>query len=136
VARRVHDVDVCARVGKRAVLGEDRDPALALQLVAVHDALGHVLMRREGPGLREQLVDERRLAVIDVGDDRDVAQGAAHGTDVAVRKGKSVDSTSPTGLGAKIICKIRYLSLTSGNLRRPFRSPPILRQASLKPPPS
>ena len=36
-----------------------------------------VLMRGERPGLHEQLVDERRLAVIDVRDDRDVAEVSA-----------------------------------------------------------
>jgi hypothetical protein len=63
----------------RAVLGQDRDPALALEVVAVHHALADVLVLGEGPRLHEQLVDERRLAVVDVGDDGDVAQilGAA-----------------------------------------------------------
>ena len=74
VARRVDDVDVRVAVADRAVLGEDRDPALALEVVGVHHAFGDVLVLRERAGLDQQLVDERRLAVVDVGDDRDVAQ--------------------------------------------------------------
>ena len=78
MAGRVDDVDVGAQftllVADRAVLGEDRDPPLALEVVGVHHALGDVLVLRERAGLNQQLVDERRLAVVDVGDDRDVAQ--------------------------------------------------------------
>ena len=85
----VDDVDrdgtvgrVHARVGDRRVLGEDRDALLALEIVRVHRALFHVLVRAERVGLAEHGVDERRLAVVDVGDDRDVAEvrteGARH----------------------------------------------------------
>ena len=54
-------------------LGEDGDAALALEVVAVHGAFGDVLVGAEGAGLLQQVVDQRRLAVIDVRDDRDVA---------------------------------------------------------------
>ena len=77
MARRVDDVDVGVAEADRAVLGEDRDAALALDVVAVHHPLADVLVRGERPGLHEQLVDERRLAVIDVRDDRDVAEVGA-----------------------------------------------------------
>jgi hypothetical protein len=60
-------------IADRAVLREDRDPALALEVVAVHHPLGHVLVLGERARLDQQLVDERGLAVVDVGDDRDVA---------------------------------------------------------------
>ena len=66
-----------AAVVDRAVLGEDGDAALALDVVGVHHPLGDVLVRGEGAGLPQQLVDQRGLAVVDVGDDGDVAQGAA-----------------------------------------------------------
>ena len=55
------------------VLGQNRDAALALELVRVHDPLGHPLVRPEDAALVEQRVDQRRLAVVDVGDDGDVA---------------------------------------------------------------
>ena len=61
-------------IADRAVLGEDRDAALALEVVAVHHPLADVLVLGERAGLHQQLVDERGLAVVDVGDDRDVAQ--------------------------------------------------------------
>ena len=55
------------------VLGEDRDAPLALERVGVHHALGDDLVFAERAGLAEHLVDEGRLAVIDVRDDGDVA---------------------------------------------------------------
>ncbi len=74
VARRVDDVDLRVAVLHRRVLGEDRDALLALEIHRVHDPVGDVLVLAEGAGLPEHRVDERRLAVVDVRDDRDVAQ--------------------------------------------------------------
>jgi len=49
------------------------DTALSLDIVAVHRALVHGLPRAERAGLFEQFVHERGLAVVDMGDDCDVA---------------------------------------------------------------
>jgi hypothetical protein len=73
VAGGVDDVDAGVAPEHRGALGEDGDASLALQVVAVHRALGHHLVVAERAGLAEELVDEGGLAVIDVGDDRDVA---------------------------------------------------------------
>ena len=48
--------------------------AFALQIPGVHDPIRHLLMRGESVALLEQAVDQRGLAVGDVGDDGDVAQ--------------------------------------------------------------
>ena len=79
VAGRVDDVDVGGLAARwrpfdRGALGEDGDPALFLEVVRIHRALFDALVVAEGARLAEQLVDERRLAVIDVRDDRDVAK--------------------------------------------------------------
>jgi hypothetical protein len=55
------------------VLREDGNAALALELVAVHGALGDAFVGTEHAALMEQGVDERGLAVIDVGNNRDVS---------------------------------------------------------------
>jgi hypothetical protein len=55
------------------VLGENRDAALALELVAVHGALGDALVRAEGTALVQQGIDEGGFAVIDVRNDGDIA---------------------------------------------------------------
>ena len=82
VAGRVDDVELRLAVVQRGVLGEDRDALLALEIHRVHHARGDLLAFAEGAGLPEHRVHERRLAVVDVGDDRDVADvisGAKHG---------------------------------------------------------
>ena len=73
VARRVDDVDTVAVVVDRRVLRQDRDAALALEVVAVHHPGLGVLPFAENAALAEHGIDERRLAVVDVCDDRDVA---------------------------------------------------------------
>src|SRR4029079_13933779 len=79
VARRVDDVDVRALVGHGRVLGQDGDALLALEIVGVHHALHYRLVGAEGPALPEHGVDEGRLAVVDVGDDGQVAHVLAAG---------------------------------------------------------
>jgi hypothetical protein len=75
VARGVDDVDVVVLVFEGGVLGADGDALLALEIHGIHDAFlgGLGLVGAEGAGLLEQAIDERRLAVVDVRDDREVA---------------------------------------------------------------
>ena len=78
VARRVDQVQAVGLAVLRHVVeadgaGLDRDPLLALEVHRVEDLAGHQ------PGLDrvgrlEQAIGQGRLAVIDVGDDREVAQ--------------------------------------------------------------
>ena len=81
VAGRVDDVDrhrrIAVAIADRRVLGEDRDALLTLEVHRVHHPLGDVLVGPERPGLPQHLVDKRRLAMVDVGDDGDVAQVVA-----------------------------------------------------------
>ena len=59
--------------GDRGAFGEDGDAALALQVVGIHGALGHLLVGAEGAALAQQLIDQRGLAMVDMRDDGDVA---------------------------------------------------------------
>jgi hypothetical protein len=61
-------------VAHSGVLREDRDALLALEVHRVHDAVIDVLVLSEGAGLPEHGVDERRLPVVDVRDDRHVSE--------------------------------------------------------------
>jgi len=74
VAGGVDDVDAGVLPLHRGSFGEDGDTALTLQIVGVHRALGDFLVFAEGAGLLEQAVDQGGLAVVDVGDDGDVAE--------------------------------------------------------------
>ena len=73
MARRVDDIDARAFPHHGGAFGQNGDAALAFELVQIHHALGDALILPEGAGLAEQLVDERRLAMIDMSDDGDVA---------------------------------------------------------------
>ena len=72
VARRVDDVDLDPVAPDGRVLRKNRDPFLAFEVHRVHHAIGDVLIGAERTGLPQHRVNERRLAVIDVGNDRNV----------------------------------------------------------------
>ncbi len=71
--RMAEGVGLIDEVADRRVLGEDGDAALLLEIVRVHDPFVDLLVRADGSGLLEERVDERGLAVVDVGDDGYVA---------------------------------------------------------------
>ena len=56
-------------------LGEDGDAALAFQFVGIHHAVGHLLVGAEDAALVQHGVHQRGLAVVDVRDDGDIADG-------------------------------------------------------------
>jgi hypothetical protein len=81
VAGGIDQLDAHAVVLDRRALGVDRDPALALEVLAVHRALLHFLVDPESAGLAQESVQQGGFAVIDVRDDREVADvfaGATH----------------------------------------------------------
>jgi hypothetical protein len=73
VARRVEDVDLKFAIAHGRILGHDRDSALAFEIHRVHHAVHHGLIFAMRARLLKHRVHERRLAVVDVGDDGDVA---------------------------------------------------------------
>ena len=73
VPRRIHNVDLDVVIKNGRVLGQNRDPALAFQLVRVHDAFCHGLIGAESAALAEHGVHQRRFAVVHMSDDGDVA---------------------------------------------------------------
>ena len=72
VARRVDHVDLDVLVLDRDVLRQNRDAALALLVVGVKHALLYLLVLTEGVRRLQHLVNQRRLAVVDVRDDCDI----------------------------------------------------------------
>ena len=74
VARGIDDIDLDALVGAGAVLGQNGDAALTLDVTAVHDTLCHSLIVAESAALAQQGVHQRGLAVVNVSDDSDIAQ--------------------------------------------------------------
>lgn len=75
MARGVHDVDARVLPDNGRAFGKDGDPAFPFQSIGIHGALGNTLIVAHGAGLTEHLVNERGLAMIDMGDDGDISQG-------------------------------------------------------------
>ena len=93
VAGRVDDVDPGVLPDQRGRLGEDGDAALALEVVGIHGALGDALVVAERAGLLQQPVDQGGFAVVDMGDDGDVAQ--VHVELLMVREESVADRNMP-----------------------------------------
>ena len=74
VAGRIDDIDARILPGDRGHLGHDGDAALLFEIVGIHHALGDALIFAEGAGLLKQAVDQGRFAVVDMGDNGDIAQ--------------------------------------------------------------
>ena len=74
VTRGVDDVDLRVAVPHGGILRHDRDAALALEVVRVHDAVDDLLIFAVNARLLEHLVDQRGLAVVDVRDNGDISQ--------------------------------------------------------------
>ena len=73
VPRRIQDVDLHTLPDDGTVLRRDGDSPLALEVHAVHEPFLGFLSFPEYPGLLEHRIDEGGLAVVDMRDDRDVA---------------------------------------------------------------
>ncbi len=89
VARRVDDVDPITVPMESRVLRANRDSLLALEIHRVHHALLDLLIGAKGPRLPQQLIDQRRLAMVDVRNDRDITD-FIHSRDVS-SGGRSVN---------------------------------------------
>jgi hypothetical protein len=75
----IDDIDLGVVKKERGVFGENRDPALALEVVGIHDALDERFVGTKDARLPEHGVDQRGFAVVHVGNDGDVANVLSHG---------------------------------------------------------
>ncbi|MPM41176.1 hypothetical protein SDC9_87826 [bioreactor metagenome] len=73
VTRRIDDVDARVLIDDRRVLGENGDPALALEIVGIHNALDVLFASAQYARVAQHLIDQRGLAVVDMRDDGDVS---------------------------------------------------------------
>ena len=74
VARGIDNVDLGVAVADGGVFSEDRDAALTLEVVRIHNAVDDLLIFAVHAALLEHFVDEGGLAVVDVGDDGYIAK--------------------------------------------------------------
>ena len=96
---------------QRGHLGEDGDAALALEVVGIHRPLGDALVFAEGAGLLQQPVDQGGLAMVDMGDDGDVAK--VHGA-VFVGLKSATGPTGPACVRRNIVSRDRGCNVASG----------------------
>src|SRR5205807_1012733 len=90
VARRVDQVELMPLPLDAYRLGLDRDSALALELHRVEHLFPH-LPAGDGMGQLQDAVGKRRLAVVDVSDDREVADVALVHNEIS-RAGRGVST--------------------------------------------
>ena len=86
------DLAVGVRVVDRDRVHLDGDAAFAFEVHGVEE-LGAEIALGDGPGLEQELVGQRALAVVDVGDDREVADEARRGHRVSRRVEEAVSPT-------------------------------------------
>src|SRR6202008_3234562 len=77
LARGFHDVELDVLPDDGRVLREDRDAALAFELVRVHDRRPLRVGVAEGVRLFQKRVHQGGLPVVDVGDDGEIAEVVA-----------------------------------------------------------
>jgi hypothetical protein len=69
MARGVDDVDFGVFIGDGGILGQNGDAPFPLDVVGVHNPLGHFLIGPENAALFQQFVHQSGLAVIHMGND-------------------------------------------------------------------
>ena len=73
MARGIDDVDTVVAPANRRVLGQDRYAALAFEVIGIHDPFGHNGALVQCPGLLQQAINQGRLAMVNMRNDRDIA---------------------------------------------------------------
>lgn len=69
---RIDDVDLYTMKEDGCVLRENGDATLALQFVGVHDTFHNSFIRAKGSALLEHGIDERGLAMVNVGNNGNI----------------------------------------------------------------
>ena len=72
VSRRIHDIDFITVKRDGGVFGDNRNPALFLKVIRVHDALGDFLAGMKHVPLLKQSVNQGSFSMVDVGDNSDI----------------------------------------------------------------
>jgi hypothetical protein len=72
VSWRIDDIDLDAAIGDGGILRHNCNAAFALQIIRVQHALSNLLIIAENATLTQQPIDQRGLAVVHVGNNRNV----------------------------------------------------------------
>jgi hypothetical protein len=72
MAGSVNNIDLVSAMMNREVFGKNRYAALFFEIIGVHDSFGDCFVCSEYPGMFQHCIDQRGLAMINMGDDGDV----------------------------------------------------------------
>ena len=67
MARGIQNVDFYAIMHNSSIFGQNSDTTFTLQIVGVHNALFHMLVRTENAALLQHRIDQGGLAMVNVG---------------------------------------------------------------------
>ena len=70
----IDDVDLDVVIQDCRVFCQDRDATLAFQVVGIHDTDRHIFVGAKYAALFQHGIDERRFAMVNVGDDCNISQ--------------------------------------------------------------
>ena len=74
MSRGVNDIDPIIVPSDRSIFGQNGNATLTFLIIGIHDPLSARIFAIQGAGLLQQAVDQRGFAVVNVGDNGDVAK--------------------------------------------------------------
>jgi hypothetical protein len=104
---------------ERRIFRENRDPALAFEVVGIHYALDERFIGAKNPALPQHGVDQRRFAVVYVRDNGDIANILAHDFCVCLRT-TPLAVTAKTKIAAETTSSPDESPLFSGAVEQPI----------------
>ena len=72
--RGVNDIDPIIVPRDRSIFGQNGNATLTFLIIGIHDPLSARIFAIQGAGLLQQAVDQRGFAVVNVGDNGDIAK--------------------------------------------------------------
>ena len=79
----IDDINQGVLVVNGGILGKNGNAPLPFQVVGVHDTVRNLFPFAKNTGLLQQSIYQRGFTVIDVGDNRNIADGKSHDCEVA-----------------------------------------------------
>jgi len=90
VARGIDDINTVVLPLDGSILGKDGNAALTLEIVGIHNAIGVAATLVQRAGLFQQFIHQGGLAMIDVGDDGNIAQFFYHSDNLSWAKKRRI----------------------------------------------
>src|SRR5207237_265210 len=73
MSRSINNIDLNATIDDSSIFSENSNTPLTFLIVGIHDQFAHLLILAEDVALFEESIDQRGFAVIDVGNNSNIA---------------------------------------------------------------